>query len=200
MLALALMLLGAAASAAPLRVSLDGLDAPDLSVNPGGTPEAALFVVAAGSRKAPSTDDEELSIVAAQALPPQPAPPDIAAAAVPVSNELGLAAIEAAMAAERTLGRFVPSAPPDPDSDDSVFDRVAISTQDGPTAAVIPAPPTPADLEQLREQRTALQWVVVPLVLAAMAVAWFGSRRAPRRHKGERQHERTRRSGRMHRA
>lgn len=221
LLAAALGLLATAASATPLRVSLGGLDSPGPASEQNAPPERARFV-AVGAQSPPSPDDEEHTLVASHALPvPVPAPEaasDFNPSTVPAASESGLAVIEAAMAAERTLGRFALQADGESPADAEAIDRVAV-VADAPASASAggPAAPPPLDhLEQLREQRAALQWVIVPLVLVAMAVAWFSSRRTPRRRKGERTGERksertgerkgertgerSRRSGRMHRA
>ncbi len=189
---------GGHAAAMPLQVSLAALDAPDLAVERAGASPQAQFVVAAFASGLQPTavsgeSDEELPLVATETLPqalPEPVI-EINGLALAAPAEVGLPAVEKALAAEGSLGDFMPLSSPDNRDGDDPLDERAISAEPGNPAAA-PAPgglaasaaaagfPLP-DLEALRQQRATLQWVVLPLVLAAMVVLWASSQH--RRHR-----------------
>jgi hypothetical protein len=206
LLALALTIAGLGgwsghAASMPLQVSLEALDAPDLAGEQAGASPQAQFVVAAwaGRRQpaaAPAEPDEEVPLVATETLPqalPEPVT-EINGLALAAPAEVGLPAVEKALAAERSLGDFMPLSSPDGRDGDDALDEREIAADPGKpatatalprgvaasaaAAAVIPLP----DLDALRQQRATLQWVVLPLVLVAMAVFWVSSQHRRHRH------------------
>lgn len=214
-----LLALAGGVAATPMRVSVDGLAAPDIASAAANDPPPAQFVPA-GPPVLPEKDDLELPLVRSQDLPSaaQAAPADAAAAAdahsVPdESVALGREAREpvptddGAAESDRRLGGFaglaqqaadVPAALAVPRPEADLFELLQAEPASlAPPEAATPLP-SEDDLERLREQRQALQWVVVPLVLAAMAIAWFTSRRQrPTQTRRESQHRQRRRSRRV---
>lgn len=181
------------AAAAPLRVSLDGLDDPGPVTTVPGRTAPARFVAAtdrlaaesalALRRTANDDDDGEPAFVPTHELPLGEAGPDLTLP--PPDESVGVARLlEGAGAvavapppSDRRLGEFVPPPPA------TVADAI-----DGPPADAEPMPDLPlVDLDALRQQRLAIMMVVVPLVLAATVVWW-------RVERGRRHHRRSRRS------
>lgn len=180
------LILPCAAHAAPLRVSLDGLAAPDMATMAPTEPVHARFV-AAGPMPVLDKDDTEVPLIPAHDLPVAAAP-EAARHAVPAahddglagSRELrdGLAGDEGGAALERPLGDFAAAAPAPSSDGGDPFEAPREAPEETPAAAALPAL---ADVDQLRQQRMAVEWVVVPMVLAAMVMAWLSSRRGRRK-------------------
>ncbi|MFT3819416.1 MAG: hypothetical protein QM750_17560 [Rubrivivax sp.] len=182
------------AAAMPLQVSLEALDAPALAGEQAGLSPPAQFVVAGRQPPAaPAEPDEELPLVAAETLPqalPEPVT-EIGGLPLAAPADVGLPAVEKALAAEDALGDFMPSSSPDGRDGGDPLDERAIAADAGtPAAAAAPrdvaasaAAAVPlSDLDALRQQRATLQWVVLPLVLVAMVLLWVGSQQRRHRH------------------
>lgn len=183
------LILASAATAAPLRVSLDGLAAPDMATAAPIDPVPARFVVA-GPPPVLDKDDTEVPLIPTHELPAAAAP-EVATLAVPAAHEDGglagnrelrdgLAGDSGAAAGERSLGEFAGSAAtPTLDGEDP-FEAAGPASDDTQAAATVAVL---AEVDPLRQQRMALEWVVVPGVMAAMAMAWFSSGHRSRRKK-----------------
>lgn len=197
LLSAALCLWAGGAPAMPLQVSLEALETPDLAGEQAGASPPAQFVVAGRQQTAAANEDEDVPLVATETLPqalPEPVT-EINGLALAAPAEVGLPAVEKALAAEHTLGDFAPQTSPDGrDGGDPLDERAIAADESGAPAAVIPARgaassaaavPLP-DPEALRQQRATLQWVVLPLVLVAMVLFWVSSqqRRRHRHHHG----------------
>jgi hypothetical protein len=168
--ALALVLC-TAATAAPLRLSLDTVAAT------GPTGEVAGPTPA---RQPDAEAEVELSFAGSQELDfPDTATPaagiddDWMATTRPVQDE-------AAASADRDLGGFVP---PTPDS--------IVATADPYDQVQLPAPAVTRDVSRQAEPdlpalargREALAWIVAPIVALAVAVAWLTGRHGSRRRR-----------------
>lgn len=185
-------------AAEPMRLNVDGIGTPELAWAAAGASAPSLFEVA-GARKAPREADDEASAPLVTALEPQAAglPFDAAAKAdvaepapMTLSSEHELNGVspaeEVAMAETRTLGQFAPQplaavyAEPDP------VDSVNLADEDEAEAPQMQVPLPDTDLEALRTQRSAIEWVVVPLVLGVMLAVFMargGRTRVPSRRR-----------------
>ncbi|MCA0243151.1 MAG: hypothetical protein LCI02_20085 [Proteobacteria bacterium] len=170
------------AAAMPLQVSLAALDAPELAAEQAGASPQAQYVVAGRQPSAaPSAEpDEEVPLGATETLPHVIIEPvtEISGLALAAPAEVGLPAVEKTLAAEQALGDFAPQTSPDGSDGDDALDERPIAAE-AATSPATPAAPSAGtalpDVEALRQQRATLQWVVLPLVLVAMALLWVNS-------------------------
>ena len=183
-------------AAMPLQVSLEALDAPELAAEQAGASPPAQFVVAGRRQPAAAEAGDEVPLVVTETLPhalPEPVT-EINGLALAAPAEVGLPAVEKALAAEHVLGDFVPQTSPGGRDGDEPLDERPIaadvaayaaigrvgapSARAAASAAAVPLP----DLDALRQQRATLQWVVLPLVLVAMVLFWVSSQQRRRHH------------------
>jgi len=168
--ALALVLC-TAATAAPLRLSLDTVAAT------GPTGEVA------GPTPARQPDAEvevELSFAGTQELDF----PDTATPAVGIDDDWMATTRpvqdEAAASADRDLGGFVP---PTPESIVAMVDPIDEVQLPAPTVTRDASRHAEPDLPALARGREALAWIVAPIVALAVAVAWLTGRHGSRRRR-----------------
>ncbi len=168
--ALALVLC-TAATAAPLRLSLDTVAAT------GPTGEVAGPTPA---RQPDAEAEVELSFAGSQELDfPDTATPaagiddDWMATTRPVQDE-------AAASADRDLGGFVPPTPDSIVATADPYDQVQLAA---PTVTRDASRHAEPDLPALARGREALAWIVAPIVALAVAVAWLTGRHGSRRRR-----------------
>lgn len=200
----ALLAVALSASAAPVRVSVHGLDDPGpVSTEPGSTAPARFVTaddappgtVSPVDRRAAAEEEAERELVPTHELPQRPREPhldlprpDETDGMVHLLQGAGAAAVPPPVA-ERRLGEFAPP-PPEP--------AAPVDDIDGPPADAERLTDLPlVDTDALRQQRLAIMMVVVPLVLAATAAWWWVDRgrrhgRRSRRNAGPRARARQR--------
>lgn len=193
-------------AAAPLRVSLHGLDDPGPASQAPDSAEPARFVAVdaeatppaprPGPRAVPlralEDDEGELDFEPSHELPRHVAGPeqelprpDDARGLVRLLDGAGAVAVPAPPVLERRLGDFAPTAPAG--SGDEASAAPTVASVDLPAAEAEPTPDLPlVDREAIHRQRLITVLVLLPLLLAAIVLLWRMDRGRRHRH-----HQRT---------